>query len=100
MGRAGERTLSRHASFYYQECKAPEGEVFEAFGQHGIVGDACWTCLPNPGSRLLFSLSYPPLLEALHDRLDDQMPAVDQDEQKDLERQRDRDRWKHHHAHR
>src|SRR5271166_1852555 len=39
------------------------------------------------------------LVEALNERLDDQVPAVDQDEQQDLERQRDERRREHDHAH-
>src|SRR3954469_18856722 len=37
---------------------------------------------------------------ALHERRDDQAPAVDEDEEQDLERQRDHRRRQHHHAHR
>src|SRR3954451_8644444 len=39
-------------------------------------------------------------VEALHERSGDEVPAVDQDEEQDLERQRDEDGWQHHHAHR
>src|SRR5271166_3899771 len=39
------------------------------------------------------------LVEALNERLDDQVPAVDQDEQQDLERQRDERGRQHDHAH-
>src|SRR3712207_5461630 len=46
-------------------------------------------CSSDLGSRL----------ERLHQRAGDQVPAVDQDEQEDLERQRDEDRRQHHHAH-
>src|SRR4051812_6514993 len=38
-------------------------------------------------------------VEALHERAGDEVPAVDQDEQQDLERQRDEDGRQHHHAH-
>src|SRR3954470_17599063 len=39
-------------------------------------------------------------VEALNERSGDEVPAVDQDEQQDLERERDEDGWQHHHAHR
>src|SRR3954471_16765841 len=39
-------------------------------------------------------------VEALHERSGDEVPAVDEDEEQDLERQRDEDGWQHHHAHR
>src|ERR1019366_340934 len=38
-------------------------------------------------------------VEALHEGFDDQVPAVDQDEQEDLERQRDEGGRQHDHAH-
>src|SRR4051794_17085194 len=41
-----------------------------------------------------------PLVKALHEGSGDEVPAVDQDEQQDLERERDEDGWQHHHAHR
>ena len=39
------------------------------------------------------------IVEALHERPRDEVPAVDEDEQQDLERQRDEDGRQHHHAH-
>src|SRR3954451_104500 len=39
-------------------------------------------------------------VEAPDERGQDEVPAVHQDEQEDLERQRDEDRWQHHHPHR
>ena len=39
-------------------------------------------------------------VERRDERLDDEVPTVDQDEQQDLERQRDQDRGQHHHPHR
>src|SRR3954462_7018152 len=39
-------------------------------------------------------------VEALDEGSGDEVPAVDQDEEQDLERQRDEDGWQHHHAHR
>src|SRR6185312_17077491 len=41
-----------------------------------------------------------PLVEAPDEGLGDEPPAVDQDEQQDLERQRDEDGRQHDHAHR
>src|SRR5919199_303299 len=38
--------------------------------------------------------------EAPDERRRDQVPAVDEDEQQDLERQGDEDRWQHHHPQR
>src|SRR3954466_6116905 len=39
-------------------------------------------------------------VEALDEGSGHEVPAVDQDEEQDLERQRDEDGWQHHHAHR
>src|SRR3954470_22281091 len=41
-----------------------------------------------------------PLVKALHEGSGDEVPAVDQDEEQDLEGERDEDGWQHHHAHR
>src|SRR3972149_5731688 len=58
----------------------------------------CMVSLPmnvtNSGV-ILFSLT-----EALHERADQKVPAVDQHEEHELEWHRDHDRREHHHAHR
>src|SRR3954468_19651968 len=38
-----------------------------------------------------------PLVKALHEGSGDEVPAVDEDEEQDLERERDEDGWQHHH---
>src|ERR1044072_9615081 len=53
---------------------------------------ACWARL----TTVSWSMS----VEALHERLGDQAPAVHEDEQEDLERQRDEDGRQHDHPHR
>src|SRR5438067_7272207 len=51
-------------------------------------------------SMMLVSVTKTPLLEALEQRANDEAPAVDQDEQEELERERHHDWRQHHHPHR